>query len=152
VLFTSQNDKALNISKRVWGSAERLGSVNPTQEPYKSMLLKDNILAVDLTDVKTSDPLGHGTFAESPDVIRAIGSRLASGQALGDGKAGLGDKIGLAFSGVIETAGSAATLAVSAPLAIVDPSTRENLGDRVQNLTEKVTDTVTLRDVREAAN
>ncbi len=150
ILFTSQNDKALGMSKRIWGSTERLGSVNPAQEPYRSMLAKDKILAVDLTDVKSNDKLGHGTFAQSPEVVRAIGAQLANGQALSDGKAGLGDKIGLAFSGVVDTASSAATLAVSAPLAIVDPATRDNLSDRIQNLGDKVTDTVTLRDVREA--
>jgi esterase/lipase superfamily enzyme len=150
ILFTSQNDRALSFSKRVWGSTDRLGSVNPNVEPYRSMLARDKILAIDLSGLKSDDPLGHGTFAQSPEVVRLIGTRLASGQALSENRAGVGDRLGLAVSGALDTVGSAATLAVSAPIAIVDPATRENLGDRIQDLSGKVADTVTLRDVREA--
>ena len=150
VLFTSQNDKALVFSKRVWGSTERLGSVNPQQEPYQSMLKRDKITAIDLTNTKSDDPLGHATFAESADVVRLIGTRLASGQALTEGHSGIGDTLGFAVSGAVQTVGSAATLAVSAPIAIIDPGTRENLGERLEDFGGKVADTVTLRDARDS--
>jgi esterase/lipase superfamily enzyme len=126
--------------------------VDPKVEPYKSMLAREKILAIDLSGLKSDDPLGHGTFAQSPEVVRLIGTRLAGGQALGENRTGLGDTLGLAVSGAVDTVGSAATLAVSAPIAIVDPATRANLGDRVQDLSQKVTNTVTLRDVRDAVH
>lgn len=145
-LFTSQNDVALSFSSRVWQSSARLGAINPNIEPFKSELARDRIFAVDLTGVKSDDPLNHGTFAQSPDIVRMIGTRLAGGQALSDGKAGLGDRVGLAVSGAVGTVGEAASLAVSAPLSIVDANSRENLADHLQSFNEKATDTLTLKE------
>ena len=60
------------------------------------MLKRDKITAIDLTNTKSDDPLGHATFAESADVVRLIGTRLASGQALTEGHSGIGDTLGFA--------------------------------------------------------
>ncbi len=40
VLVTSEDDKALAISRRVWGEP-RLGSIDPTQEPDESILKRE---------------------------------------------------------------------------------------------------------------
>jgi esterase/lipase superfamily enzyme len=47
----------------------------------------------DLTKVKAGDDLNHGKFAESPEVVRLIGTRISDGQTLTDSRVGLGDKI-----------------------------------------------------------
>ena len=140
-LFVSQDDNALAVSSRIWGGTPRLGSIDPEQEPYKTKLAEAHLKVIDLTKVK-GDRLGHGKFAESPEVVQMIGRRLADGQTLGDGKAGLGDKLtGLTMSaaGVV---GSAAGMVVSAPLAIVDRRTRESMGDQFDELAGHTKDVI----------
>jgi hypothetical protein len=70
-----------------------------------------------------------------------IGRRLAGGQALNDGQAGLGDKLARITTGAAATIGTGAGIALSAPLAIVDGRTRENLGEQIEDLGSKVQDT-----------
>lgn len=54
LLFASQDDGALNFSKTVWGGVERIGAIDPEQEPYKSELARENVEAFDLTKLKGS--------------------------------------------------------------------------------------------------
>ena len=42
-LFVSRDDRALAMSRRVWGNVARLGAIDPDQEPYKSELETNNI-------------------------------------------------------------------------------------------------------------
>jgi esterase/lipase superfamily enzyme len=92
-LFVSQDDKALGLSKLIFGDEPRIGAVDPSKEPYKDILERGHVHVVDLTDVHTDDALNHGKFASS-DVVVAIGNRLATGQPLSDGKATLGETVG----------------------------------------------------------
>ncbi len=131
-VFLSRDDDALAVSQRVWGDKPRLGAVDIRQEPYREKLAGDHISVVDITGAKSDDPLGHGAFARSPLVVRSIGARLAGGQALSDAQAGLGDRLGNVAAGAASTVGSAAGAAVAAPFAIVDPATRENIGERLE--------------------
>lgn len=133
-LFTSQDDDALAASRWIGGGEARLGMIDPTKEPYRSVLKKVDIEVVDLTDVKTSDAINHGKFAQSPEVVRAIGARMAMGQRLSDGQAGFGEKLGQVAVGAASVAGRAASVAVSAPIAVVDGRTREGLGDQLEDL------------------
>ncbi len=82
-LFVSSDDRALSASRFLWGSKDRLGSINPENEPYRSRLESGGIEVIDLTAIKSRDALNHGKFAASPPVVRAIGERLAQGQKLG---------------------------------------------------------------------
>ncbi len=127
-LFVSQDDEALAISRRLAGNAPRLGAINPEQEPYRSDLAADDVTVFDLTKVH-SDSSAHAKFAESPEVVRLIGERLATGQTVADGSSTVGDKI---FS-VATGAGNAAAMAASAPIAIFDPDTRAGLTERLQD-------------------
>ena len=51
-LFISQDDKALALSRAIWGGVPRLGEINPAQEPYQSELKRENIEVFDLTGLK----------------------------------------------------------------------------------------------------
>ena len=52
LLFASQDDSALNFSKTVGGGVDRIGAIDPAQEPYKSELAQENVEAFDLTKLK----------------------------------------------------------------------------------------------------
>lgn len=114
-LFVAQDDRALAMSKRVWGSKDRLGQIDPTVEPYKDELAKSGIRVLDLTKVASGDSSNHAKFAESPVIVQAIGQRLMEGQDMGQGKGSLGERLTLAASG----AGAAAGAIVTAPLTVV---------------------------------
>jgi esterase/lipase superfamily enzyme len=134
-LFVSQDDRALKVSRRVWGNIPRLGSIDPEQAPYKEELADNNVTVIDLTKIKSGDSLNHGKFASSPQIVQLIGARMANGQTLTDNRIGLGDTIVQATTGAAAAAGSAAGLVIAAPVAVVDQNTRENYGNEVEGLT-----------------
>lgn len=133
-LFVSRDDRALAVSRRVWGNVSRLGAIDPEQSPYKEELAADGITVVDLTKVKAGDNLHHTKFAESPEIVQLIGNRLSGGQTLTDSRLGLGDHIVAATAGAAQTVGTAAGLVVAAPAAIVDQNTRQNYAHHVETL------------------
>jgi len=88
-LFLSQDDRALKVSKSLWGGATRLGDVNPDEEPYKSELSRENVLVFDLTHLQGES---HSrAFDEVTSVMGMIKRRLADGQQLAgnESKAGV---------------------------------------------------------------
>jgi esterase/lipase superfamily enzyme len=143
-LFTSREDKALGVSSAVWGNVPRLGAIDPEAEPYKAELKRENIHAYDLTNVKSADFLGHGTFAENPEIVRLIGAQLATGQDLNDARQGLGETLGGVVAGAATSVGHAATIAISAPLAVVDPNSRDTIGEHMDALGDSVSHTLPL--------
>lgn len=50
-LFLSQDDKALGLSKVIWGGMQRLGDIDPAQEPYRSDLKREGVEIFDLTQL-----------------------------------------------------------------------------------------------------
>lgn len=130
-LFVSQDDRALNLSRRISGNVDRLGQVDPRVEPYRSAFEKAGITVLDLTALQGGDALNHGKFAESPEVVRLIGNRLIAGQTVTDSPVGLGESIGALAVGTAQTVGSAASVAVSAPIAVFDPRTRRTYTEQV---------------------
>ena len=81
-LFVSRDDRALAVSRRVWGDVSRLGSIDPEQAPYKAELADNEITVIDLTKVKAGDKLHHDKFASSPEIVQLIGARMSDGQTL----------------------------------------------------------------------
>ena len=144
-LFVSQDDRALAVSRRVWGSSARLGAINPDQEPFRTQIERADVTVVDLTKLRAGDALHHGKFAESPEVVRLIGKRLAEGQAVSGSRIGLGDRIIQLTAGTAAAVGTAAGLAVSAPVAILDQQTRESLGEHAEGLGRSLSDTATIQ-------
>ncbi|WEX79222.1 alpha/beta hydrolase [Sinorhizobium numidicum] len=141
-LFVSRDDRALTISRRISGNIDRLGQIDPSVEPYKSQLEKAGITVLDLTALKGGDRLNHGKFAESPEVVRLLGNRLIAGQTVTDSDVGLGERVGAVALGTAQTVGSAASVAVSTPIMIFDPRTRENYDDQVRRLGQSMENTV----------
>jgi len=133
-IFVSRDDEALAASRRVWGDKPRVGAIDPASPPYKQDLHADRVSVEDLTGVTSDDPLNHGTFAQAPEVVRLIGRRLAGGQTLTDASSGVGDKLGRIAVGAAGTVGSATGVAIAAPFAIIDPRTRENLGEDIEQV------------------
>ncbi|HEY1780012.1 MAG TPA: alpha/beta hydrolase [Roseiarcus sp.] len=106
-LFASRDDKALALSGWIWGSDARLGAIDPKAEPYKSQLAAEHVNVFDLTDIKSSDSTNHNKFTQSPELVRLVGDRWASGQTLTDGRETLVDRfLSTTASGVgaLETA------------------------------------------------
>lgn len=141
-IFVSRDDRALSLSRRISGSVDRLGQIDPSAEPYRSELEAAGITVIDLTALKVKDKLNHGKFAESPEVVQLIGQRIVAGQTLSDGSVSLGDRIGGVAMGTAQTVGSAAGLVVNAPISIFDPGTRRNYGQQVNRLNRAVSNTV----------
>lgn len=140
-VFVSQDDRALQVSRRIAGNVDRVGQINP--QDYYVQLEKSGITVVDLTAVRSGDALNHGRFASSPEVVKLIGTRLVAGQTITDSEMSLGDRIGAVTMGVGQTVGSAASVAISAPIAVFDPATRRSYGAQVNQLGQVVGSTVT---------
>src|SRR5271165_1807375 len=119
-LFVSRDDKALGLSSILARDSTRLGSLDPTKEPYSSMLEKAQVNVIDLTHVASNDAANHSKFATS-EVVAAIGERLAEGQTLTDAKPGVVESLGTFTRGAIDVAADAAT----APTRVVDPTMTE---------------------------
>jgi esterase/lipase superfamily enzyme len=141
-LFVSQDDRALAVSRRLWGDAVRLGAIDPEQEPYRSEMEQAGITVLNLSKLRSGDPLNHSKYAQSPEVVRIIGRELAEGQTLTDSRIGVGDRIIQVTTGAAAAVGTAVGLAVSAPVAVVDPRTRQNFQDHVENFGQTVSGVV----------
>jgi esterase/lipase superfamily enzyme len=130
VLFVSEGDRALAASRDFW-EEPRLGAIDPNVEPYRTMLEQEKLSVINMTHLPSHDPFGHGKFSSDPRVVELIGRSLASGQSLSESRVGLGDRILMTTAGAANTVGHAAGLAISAPVSIVDPETRDNFGDQL---------------------
>lgn len=130
-IFTSKDDRALKLSRRISGNIDRLGQIDPASEPYRSGLETAGITVVDLSAVKAGDSLNHGKFAESPEVVQLIGQRLVAGQTITDSTVGFGDRIGAVAMGAAQTVGGAASIVVSTPVAVFDQNTRRNYNQQI---------------------
>ncbi|MFS8113968.1 alpha/beta hydrolase [Rhizobium jaguaris] len=113
-LFVSRDDRALAASKRIWGDVSRLGAIDPEQSPYKEELEKYKVNVIDLTKVKSGDDMNHSKFAESPQIVQLIGTRLSTGQTLTDSRVGLSDTIVSATAGAAQSVGTVITAPVAA--------------------------------------
>lgn len=139
-LFVSQNDRALQVSRRIAGNVERLGQINAADHYAK--LQQAGIVVIDLTAVRSGDALNHDRFASSPEVVQLIGTRLVTGQTVTDSEVSVGDRIGTVAMGVGQTVGGAAALAINAPIAVFDPNTRRTYEGQVQQFGRAAGDTV----------
>ncbi|MDK4702137.1 alpha/beta hydrolase [Rhizobium sp. IMFF44] len=123
-IFSSTKDKALQVSRWLSGGVNRVGGFDST--PYAADLAKLGITVVDTSSVKPDDALGHNTFADNRDMVQLLGRRLA-GQSLDTGQTSLADRVGMAAVRTADLAGSAAKVAVAAPMSIISDDARQVL-------------------------
>lgn len=97
-LLVSSDDRALRFSKVIGGDIDRLGEIDPSVEPYRSKLAAADITAIDLTRVRSGDEINHSKFAESPEIVRLIGTRLIEGQKIESADLSVGSKVGQMMS------------------------------------------------------
>jgi esterase/lipase superfamily enzyme len=86
-LFASQDDKALSLSRTLWGGMPRLGDINPDTEPYRSELERDHILVFDLT--RLQGDAHDRAFEDVTSVMAMIRQRLGEGQELSENRGAL---------------------------------------------------------------
>jgi esterase/lipase superfamily enzyme len=93
-LFVSRDDQALNLSRVIWGGVQRLGDVDPGQEPYRTEFERDRIEVFDLTSLKSADNNAHGrAFDEAPTVATMVRDRLIEGQTMADREPNIDDRV-----------------------------------------------------------
>ncbi|MBB3999827.1 alpha/beta hydrolase [Aureimonas pseudogalii] len=131
-IFTSKDDRALLVSRRLAGGVQRLGAVDLTKPEVQATFERRGIDVVDLTGVRAGDGLNHTKFAESADVVQSIGRRLIAGDRVSDSRLGLGETIGAAAIGTAQGVGSAISATVNLPAAAVDAGARERLARQVE--------------------
>jgi esterase/lipase superfamily enzyme len=91
-LFVSQDDKALALSKAIWGGEPRLGEVDLSQDPYRGEFAQDRIEVFDLTQLKKAGDNAHDrAFEDVTSVVGMIKQRLGTGQQIVDTEPGLTD-------------------------------------------------------------
>lgn len=133
-VFVSQADRALALSRRLAGSVDRLGQIDVTSPDNYKLLQKAGMVVISLSGLRVGDSLNHSKFAESPEVVRLIGTRLVAGQVIDDSDPSLGERIGIAAMGVGSAVGGAAGAVVTAPIVVLDPNTRRTYPSQVQQV------------------
>jgi esterase/lipase superfamily enzyme len=77
LLFASQDDGALSLSKEIWGGVDRIGEVGAT-EPYRTELERDRIAVFDLTPLKAAGSNAHSrAFDDITQVLAMVRERNA---------------------------------------------------------------------------
>ena len=77
-LFVSQDDRALRLSRTLAGGVQRIGDINPDEEPNRSEFARRGILVFDLTHLEGN---AHSrAFEDVTSVMGMIERRLAAGQ------------------------------------------------------------------------
>jgi esterase/lipase superfamily enzyme len=130
-IYASGDDIALKTSAKVWGNDKRLGLLSPNAPDFPAWMEKNHVTVIDITRLRSGDPVSHTKYANSPGVPREIGKLIASGQLDPTGRAGVGEQLA---RGATRLTGAAATTiagVATAPLAATDPAGRERLSDRI---------------------
>jgi esterase/lipase superfamily enzyme len=82
-IFVANNDRALTLSSRIAGARPRLGAMDPEKPEDKAELDRLGVSVQDISNFST-DFIGHGAFAEAPDVVRRIGANMNAPRGDGD--------------------------------------------------------------------
>jgi esterase/lipase superfamily enzyme len=79
-LFVSQDDPALKLSRMIGGGIQRVGDINPEEEPYRSEYQQLGIMVFDLSHLQGD---AHSrAFEDVTSVMGMIEQRLVAGQQL----------------------------------------------------------------------
>ncbi len=90
-VFASADDRALSLSRMIAGDRQRVGSLDLSKTDQREQITKLGVRVYDLSNSESPDFFRHGTFAEAPEAVRAIGAQLGlppddirQAQAFGD--------------------------------------------------------------------
>ena len=79
-LFVSQDDPALKLSRTISGGVQRVGDINPDEEPYRTEFQRLGIMVFDLSHLQGD---AHSrAFEDITSVMGMIEQRLTAGQQL----------------------------------------------------------------------
>ena len=76
-VFAAADDRALSLSSTLAGDRQRVGALNLDDPKQVDEIARLGVRVYDLTASKGADIFRHGTFAEAPQVVKAIGAQLA---------------------------------------------------------------------------
>ena len=75
-LFVASDDRALAVSSRIAGARARVGALDLANKEHRDTIASLGVRVYDMTGSKGTDYFRHGTFAEAPQIVKVIGSRL----------------------------------------------------------------------------
>lgn len=75
-LFVASDDRALAVSSRIAGARARVGALDLGNKEHRDTVASLGVRVYDMTGSKGADYFRHGTFAEAPQIVKVIGSRL----------------------------------------------------------------------------
>ncbi|MFM7181645.1 MAG: alpha/beta hydrolase [Verrucomicrobiales bacterium] len=133
-IFSSGDDIALKTSTKLWGNKERLGLLDPNAPDFPSWMEKNEVTVIDITRLRSGDPISHSKYANAPGIPREIGKLIASGQLDPTGRAGVGERIASGAAGLSGDAARTIVGVATAPLAVTDDAGRKRLSDRIGDL------------------
>lgn len=76
-VVVSRDDRTLAFSSLVAGTPARLGAVDPTAEPQRTIFAEHGVTVIDATELHTLGHSNHFKFADGPELARLIGSSFA---------------------------------------------------------------------------
>ena len=79
-VFATANDRALSLSSAIAASRQRVGAIDASKPEDREALEKLGAKVYDLSGFSDGF-VGHGLYADTPDVIHAIGAQLAAPRA-----------------------------------------------------------------------
>jgi esterase/lipase superfamily enzyme len=75
-VLVAANDRALSLSRTLAGDRPRLGALDPNNPSDRAALEGLGVKVYDLSHEST-ELIGHGTYANAPQVVRTIGAQIA---------------------------------------------------------------------------
>jgi esterase/lipase superfamily enzyme len=79
-VFATANDRALSLSSVIASARQRVGAIDPSKPEDRAALENLGAKVYDLSAFSDGF-LGHGLYADAPDVIRSIGAQLGAPRA-----------------------------------------------------------------------
>jgi esterase/lipase superfamily enzyme len=79
-VFATANDRALSLSSVIASARQRVGAIDPSKPEDRAAIENLGAKVYDLSAFSDGF-LGHGLYADAPDVIRSIGAQLSAPRA-----------------------------------------------------------------------
>lgn len=113
-VFATANDRALSLSSAIAQSRQRVGAINPANPEDRQKLESLGAKVYDLSSFSDGF-IGHAAYADTPDVLHAIGAQMATPRAQDADKMSIIDAT--SYANAAAPASAPATPAVSTAAA-----------------------------------